>query len=455
MGWFAPALGALELNFTTLPEQLVNGLMLGAIYALIALGYTMVYGILRLINFAHGEVFMLGAYTALFVGWAAIGNPVDRPDNLLLQPGTTTLISVGFFIAALALFTADFLRGKRGFGKSAFTYGGAVFAIFGTIGLLLAFLVPQATNLVIMLFASMIACMIVGVTIEFFAYRPMRSQPRISALITAIGVSLLLQYGGQIVLPTSPPPSINEQINPFRGSTRVVLKSASEETSVRFQEVSGRYEIVRDNFENIRDAAGAQGRSEFDLTPEEALVREEFNVLEREMIDVQREFDEEQITISVQNGQLIMFGTTIVLMIILTYVIMKTPVGRAMRAVSHDYRSASLMGINVNRIIMATFMIGSALAGAGAMMNATFLSTPLTTFYGFQPGVKAFVAAVLGGIGNIPGAVLGGFLMGMAETMVIWTGNSGYKDAIAFVILILVLMFKPGGLLGSSKVEKV
>jgi branched-chain amino acid transport system permease protein len=142
-------------------------------------------------------------------------------------------------------------------------------------------------------------------------------------------------------------------------------------------------------------------------------------------------------------------------MTLLTYLVMFTKSGRAMRAVSHDFDSAALMGVNVNNTITFTFVLGSALAGAGAMMQATLKGTPLTTFFGFQPGVKAFVAAVLGGIGNIPGAVLGGILMGIAEDLVIWLGYSNYANAIAFVILIIVLMFRPGGLLGSSKVEKV
>jgi branched-chain amino acid transport system permease protein len=150
-----------------------------------------------------------------------------------------------------------------------------------------------------------------------------------------------------------------------------------------------------------------------------------------------------------------MLVTTLVLMVLLRWLVMKTPAGRAMRAVSHDFDSAALMGVNVSRTITFTFLIGSMLAGAGAMMNATFIGTPLTTFYGLQPGVKAFVAAVLGGIGNIPGAVLGGLLMGVAETTVVWLGYSSFRDAIAFVILIVVLLFRPGGLLGSSKVEKV
>ncbi|MFW5697683.1 MAG: branched-chain amino acid ABC transporter permease [Fimbriimonadaceae bacterium] len=142
-------------------------------------------------------------------------------------------------------------------------------------------------------------------------------------------------------------------------------------------------------------------------------------------------------------------------MFLLRHLVLFTKMGRAMRAVSHDHEAASLMGINVNKVVSFTFIVGSALAGAGAMMSATFLGTALTPFYGLFPGVKAFIAAVLGGIGNIPGAALGGLIMGVAETLVVWTGYSNLRDAIAFVILIAVLLFRPGGILGSSKVEKV
>jgi len=160
--------------------------------------------------------------------------------------------------------------------------------------------------------------------------------------------------------------------------------------------------------------------------------------------------------ITLPQGQVIMLVTTVILMVILTWLVMRTTAGRAMRAASLDFDAASLMGINVNTVIAFTFFIGSALAGAGAMMNASFLGgTKIDTFFGMLPGVKAFVAAVLGGIGNIPGAVLGGILMGLAETMVIWAGYGNYKDAIAFIVLIVVLLVKPGGLLGSNKVEKV
>jgi len=382
------------LNFSTLPQQLVYGIGLGAIYALIALGYTMVYGVLRLINFAHGEVFMLGAYTALFVSW-----------------------SLGFSPEALA-------------GKEAHS---------------------SALNLIIMLLASMAICAIVGVLINFLAYRPMRNQPRIAALITAIGVSLLLQYGGALFLPNSPPPSISEQVNPYRGAWTLTIVPASKtlEGEIHLaQTKSDEATVAFDNqLKNEKD--------EFNLSPQGLALRNTKQQSERELRALQDKASASSVVVQIPIGQVIMLVATLVLMLLLRQLVMKTATGRGMRAVSHDFDSAALMGVNVNRIVSITFLIGSALAGAGAMMNATFLGTPLTTFYGVLPGVKAFVAAVLGGIGNIPGAVLGGFVMGLAETLVTWAGYSHYKDAVAFVLLIAVLLFRPGGLLGSSKVEKV
>lgn len=195
--------------------------------------------------------------------------------------------------------------------------------------------------------------------------------------------------------------------------------------------------------------------TEFSLSKEGDVIHDAAQKAASTYNDAKRKADTAGVSITVQSNRILMMGIVILLMAGLTYLVMYTRAGRAMRAVSHDFDSASLMGINVNSIVTFTFVIGSSLAGAGAMMIATFQGTPLTTFYGLLPGVKAFVAAVLGGIGNIPGAVLGGLLMGVAETLVVWAGYSDYKDAIAFVILIVVLLFKPGGLLGSSKVEKV
>lgn len=279
----------------------------------------MVYGVLRLINFAHGDVYMVGAYIAYYVSMQWVNRDAVNPYVLLF----------------------------------------------------------------IMLFAAMVGCALLGLLIERLAYRPLRGAPRISVLITAIGVSLLLEHGGLLIFKTAPPPSIAEDVKP-------------------------------------------------------PLLREPFHIA----------------GITVDSSQLFVFIVTIVLMGLLWFFVTKTQTGRAMRAVAHDFDTAALMGVDVNRIVAITFIIGSALAGAGGMMNATALGTPLTTFYGLLPGVKAFVAAVLGGIGNIPGAVLGGFIMGLAETAVVASGKAGYKDAVAFIILIAILLFRPGGLFGSP-VEKV
>ncbi|HET6644016.1 MAG TPA: branched-chain amino acid ABC transporter permease [Fimbriimonadales bacterium] len=306
------------MNWDLLPQQLVIGIQLGAIYALIALGYTMVYGVLRLINFAHGDVYMVGAYLAYYTSMQWFNRESMNPYVLLIS----------------------------------------------------------------MLVVAMVGCALLGLLIERFAYRPLRGAPRSSLLITAIGVSLLLEHGGLLVFKTAPPPSIHESVNVLAKNSLVVFG------------------------------------------------------------------------LRIDSAQLAVFVVTLILMLLLWQFVTRTKTGRAMRAVSHDFDTAALMGVDVNRIVAVTFVIGSSLAAAGGMMNATALGTPLTTFYGLIPGVKAFVAAVLGGIGNIPGAVVGGFIMGICEVLVVWAGYGGYRDAVAFVILIGILMFKPSGLFGSAA-EKV
>ena len=387
-------LGVAALDFSTLPQQLVNGIMIGAIYALVALGYTMVYGILRLINFAHGEVFMLGAYATLFTSWVLGYTP--------------EIVKAGKFPAA------------------------------------------SVVNLLIMLAAAMLICGLIGVIIEFFAYRPMRNQSRISALITAIGVSLLLQYGGQLFFPAIQQ-NVQQQVNPFQGSYTLVLKAPPQELKVQLVEAQAK---VKETDAKLKELIKG-GADEFNLPPEGIVLRNAKHEAERASSKILGDIQGSSVEIGFQYGYVAVLVTTILLMVGLTYLVLKTPIGRAMRAVSHDFDSASLMGINVNRVITFTFFIGSALAGAAAMMNSTFFGTAISPFYGVALGVKAFVAAVLGGIGNIPGAVVGGLLMGVAETLIVWAGYSGFKDAIAFVILIAVLIFKPGGILGSAKVEKV
>ena len=287
-------------------QQIVNGLSLGSTYALIALGYTMVYGIIKLINFAHGDIYMLGAY----IGFAVI-----------------TKLGLGFFPA---------------------------------------------------LIIAMVLCAIIGILTERIAYKPLRNSPRIALLITAIGVSFFMEY-----------------------------------VMVYF--------------------VGANVRAFPDVIPK-------------------TQYYLGNVVINLQ--QIVILCTTIALMVLLQFIVHKTKIGKAMRAVSADRDAAELMGINVNRTISATFAIGSALAGAGGVMVGMFYNS-INPLMGMMPGLKAFVAAVFGGIGIIPGAMIGGFGIGLIETLVSGYGSSMYKDAVVFAILILVLIFKPAGLLGKNTREKV
>lgn len=380
-----------SVDFTTLPQQLVNGLLLGAIYALIALGYTMVYGVLKLINFAHGEVFMLGSYGALFTAWAL------------------------------------------GFGPNGNAAQGSLL------------------TLVLMLLGAMAVSGSMGLVIERFAYRPIRNHPRIASLITAIGLSLLLQYGGQVFILEGKKQSIPEKVSPYQSNIDINIVKPNEKLLEEAKALQPKLDAATAAFnEKLKTE-----KSEFDLSPQGELLRDEVDKLTKEQRKLQDDSKKGSVLVQIAQGKLIMLAFTLVLMAGLTYLVMKTKMGRAMRAVSQDFNAASLMGININTVISFTFFLGSVLAGAGAMMYSTFQSAPIDTFSGMAPGVKAFVAAVLGGIGNIPGAVLGGIIMGIAENLVSWAGYSNYRDAIAFVILISVLLFRPGGILGSNKVEKV
>ncbi len=288
-------------------QQLVNGISLGSIYALIALGYTMVYGIVKLINFAHGDVFMVGA----FIGFYSI-----------------TILHLGFFPALLL---------------------------------------------------TMAACAIFGVLIEKIAYKPLRNATRIAALITAIGVSLLIEYG------------------------TIYLRGAQPEAYPG-------------------------------------------DVLPTKNIDI--------FGVSINGQSLFILGISIALMILLQFVVHKTKIGKAMRAVSYDAEAAQLMGIDVNKTISATFAIGSALAGAAGVIFGTYY-IKIEPLMGVIPGLKAFVAAVLGGIGSIPGAMVGGLVLGTIESLVSALGYSLWRDGVAFIVLILILIFRPSGLFGKNVREKV
>lgn len=287
-------------------QQLINGLSLGSIYALLALGYTMIYGIIKIIHFAHGDVYMLGAFFGYYT------------------------INVWHF------------------------------------------------NFIMALFGSMIFCALVGMLIEFVAYRPLRHSSRIAVLITAIGVSYFLENGMSVL---------------FSGDTR-------------------------------------------------------------DFPQVIKQVNYEWFGIRITNIQLLIFATTIILMIILQLIVKKTKMGRAMRAAAADPVAAELMGININGTISFVFAIGSAMAGAAGVLIGLYYNSIEPTM-GLTPGIKAFVAAVVGGVGSIPGAAVGAVIIGCLESLMQTIGFSAFKDAAVYVVLIIVLLFLPAGLFGNKQPEKV
>lgn len=295
-------------------QHIINGISLGSIYALIALGYTMVYGILKMINFAHADVYMIGAFVAYYAA---------RLMGLETSPGVFTLI--------------------------------------------------------LLLVVAMFFCSLLGLTIERFAYRPLRKAPKLNILITAIGVSLFLQYSGQVV---------------FGADPKV------------FPEVMNDFVLF---------SIGAIEIKSFDVT---------------------------------------VLIVSVLAMLALQFLIFKTKLGKAMRAVSANSSVASLMGVNPDKIIAFTFIVGSCLAAIGSILVG--MKYPkIDPLMGMMIGMKAFVAAVLGGIGNVGGAVLGALIMGLSEEMVVAYISSTYRDAFAFGILIVILIFRPAGILGKYTVEKV
>ena len=288
-------------------QQLVNGLAVGSIYALIALGYTMVYGTIKLINFAHGDVYMMGA----FIGYFAV-----------------MVLKMNVFVALLV---------------------------------------------------AMVACAVLGVVIERVAYKPLRNSTRVAALITAIGVSYLLE---------------NAMSYFFGAESRPFPSDFGTETITLFGDVS------------------------------------------------------------VNGKQILIFGVTVVLMALLQFIVRYTKMGKAMRAVAVDEQAAQLMGIDVDGVISFTFALGSALAGIAGVPVRVYYNKISTTM-GMTVGLTAFVAAVLGGIGSIPGAMVGGYLIGLLETLVSFFGYSPYRDGVVYFLLFIILIVLPAGLFGKNVREKV
>lgn len=307
-------------------QQFINGISLGSVYALIALGYTMVYGIIKLINFAHGEIFMIGAFTGFY-------------------------FKNGVNIYAKIVASNPSLEGT---------------------------LIPYALDVIITLIVAMAVAAFAGVIIERLAYKPLRFAPRLAALMTAVGMSLLLQNLGIYFIGAAP-----------RGYPQLLPPKSY-------------------------DVFGA----------------------------------------IISNRQVFILITAVLLILFLQFIVHKTRMGRSMRAASMDKDAARLMGINVNATIAFTFAIGSAMAAAGGILFSMNYGQ-VNPLIGLMPGLKAFVAAVLGGIGNIPGAAIGGMLLGVTEVTVSAFGYSMVRDAVAFAILILVLLIKPTGILGKNVREKV
>jgi branched-chain amino acid transport system permease protein len=302
-----------------LPQQLINGLTLGGVYALIALGYSMVYGILQLLNFAHGEVYMIGA----FVGWGVLA---------LLMPGDTPLLPVWLVIVCMVL-------------------------------------------------AAMLVSGLLGVLIEWFAYRPLRNAQRIAPLISALGVSFFLQNAVLLTM-------------------------------------GARYRTYR---------TGAL------IPPEWALHMGKATV---------------------SFTRILVMVVAALLMVGLHYLVRRTRLGKGIRAVAQDREAAAMMGIDIDRVIVSTFFIGSALGGAAGVLVG-LLFTQVYHYMGFTAGLKGFTAAVVGGIGSIPGAMVGGLLLGLAESIGVGFVSQRYKDLIAFAVLILLLLVRARGIVGALVSDKV
>jgi branched-chain amino acid transport system permease protein len=351
----------------TFLQQLINGISQGSAYALIALGYTMVYGVLRLINFAHSDVYMFGA----FMGYYIANNGAFRKVF-----GSSILGAVLIMLGAMALSAgAGILIERFAYRPGRSNTRFALAFWLGILGAAAAQLVEAS------LLAAVIGAaigVVIGVGVEMAGVRPARQKSRLTLLIIAIGVSLFLENGGQQTFGADP------KVFP---------------------------EIIPSAILHVGP-------------------------------------------LSLNSQQIVVLGVAILLMILLNVIVNYTKTGKAMRAVSYNLDAAKLMGINTDGIIAFTFALGSALAAAGGIL-VSLMYPRIEPLMGVMPGLKAFVAAVLGGIGNLTGAMLGGLVLGVAEVMAVGYGESTYRDAIAFVILVLILLLRPSGIMGKGFTEKV
>jgi len=351
----------------TFLQQLINGISQGSAYALIALGYTMVYGVLRLINFAHSDVYMFGAFMGFYLAnntWIKAGIGDSVLSGVLILLGAMALSAgLGILIERFAY------RPGRGTSRYALAFWlGIVGAAAGQLwsGSGIASIAGAAVGVSI------------GFAMEKLGVRPAKENSKLALLIIAIGVSLFLENGGQQVFGADPK-----------------------------------------------------------FFPQ---------IIETRLLDIG--------PLKIDSQKMIVLFVSIILMVLLNVIVHYTKTGKAMRAVSFNLDAAKLMGVNTDRIIAFTFALGSALGAAGGIL-VSLMYPRIDPLMGVMPGLKAFVAAVLGGIGNITGAMIGGLILGMAEVMAVGYGQSTYRDAIAFIILVLILLLKPTGIMGKGMIEKV
>jgi branched-chain amino acid transport system permease protein len=390
---------ALFQNPSVFVQQVLNGLQLGFIYALIALGYTMIYGIVKLINFAHGDVFMIGSFTSFYTistfelhRWMTWVWP-GVPDVLATIVGTVTVIAISMAVSAM-----------------------------------------------------------LAVVIERYAYRPLRNKPRIAALITAIGVSFFLEYFG--ALPFAYTSNYITYPRPFD----VAVFSAGKVSPVLMGAMWVLFVVSLAVFivSKLRSRKGDLRATALLRNPllSFGLQLGGFLSVVLTLAGLRIETGGQVWDLSASNVALVIMASSILLQVVLQYVVNQTRLGKAMRAAAYDKDAARLMGINVDAVIAATFALGGGLAGAAGVLYATAYRQ-VHHLMGIIPGLKAFVAAVLGGIGSIPGAFVGSLIMGQTEVLAAGFISTPMRDAIAFSLLIVVLLVWPRGIFGEPPTEKV